>query len=57
MHQADEMITQGKLHSDVARVLGVSIMAYDGNSSVKLVTPKEFTASTNVTDVSNARLV
>jgi putative transposase len=28
LRQADEMITQGKLHSEVAKALGVSIMTY-----------------------------
>jgi putative transposase len=41
LREADDLIAQGTLHSDVARTLGVSIMTYHRWRKARAATPQE----------------
>jgi transposase len=44
LRQADEMVTQGKLHSDVAKSLGVSIMTYHRWRKARAAAPQGYSS-------------
>jgi len=51
LRQADEMVAHGKLHSEVAKVLGVSIMTYHRWRKARAATPAASVVGARVGEV------